>query len=103
MVAEANVPLNTAASHTSSNNCVGGAERFKHPCQAILLFLGLRLLVGTIEILESESKIIRESLQQFDQFGRERCPLKGVEDDHAHRLAAIHQWQRRHRLYTAVP
>ena len=42
------------------------------PRQAILLLLGLRLLVGAIEILEREGDIVREPLQQFDEFRRER-------------------------------
>ena len=48
---------------------VGRAQRREHPCQAFLLFVSPGLFVGAIEIIECEPDILREALQERDQFG----------------------------------
>jgi hypothetical protein len=64
--------------------------------------LGLRLLVGAIEIFQGEGDILRKTLQQFDQLGREGSSLHGVEDKHSLRALAIKQRQDRGRSYAGT-
>jgi len=99
MVAEVNVPSRTAASPHQfeqlhprlgpHDRFIGRTEGFKHPCQTILLFLCLRFFVRTIEIYQGEGDIFRKALQKFDQLGRKRSSLQGIEDDHTLRASPL--------------
>ena len=52
--------------------------------------VGLRLLVGAVEILQCKGHIVDEPLQQFGEFRRERVLLERHEGHHADHLP-LHQ------------
>ena len=69
---------------------IGGAQRREHPRQPFLLLVGARLFVGAVEISEREGDVLAQPLQHLDQFGRERPPLRRIEDHDAVNPGAVH-------------
>ena len=66
-------------------------ERREHSRQALLLLLGLRLLVGAIEIFRAQRRRFGQPLQQFGELGRECVRFGGDEEHHADRQPIDHQ------------
>src|SRR6266702_4267024 len=91
-----------AAGACAHDRLVGRTERREHARQALLLFLGLRLLVGAVEIIEGERNVLRKALQQPDQFRAEHTEFAGEEHNDTDGSAVFQQRQCRARSGATV-